>query len=649
LLTSVQIKNFKCINDSNEFRIDERVTCLVGKNESGKTALLQALSKLNPVDQNSGKFDVTNDYPRYRMIEYRNRAGSDPAEALITTWSLQSSEVEALRSIIGPEADNLTVKISKGYDNQVHSSIDIDEKNVVQYLQKAHNLTRDEKAPLASSSDLKSLHQSLTAIKELSANQKKCLDSLTKFPNDDLRATVDGIVAAKLPKVAYFSEYLRMPGQVSVNDLKQRVRTNILNEGDRVFIALLGMIGKTVEDLEKISQHEMLVAELEAASNTISREIFNYWSQNRYLKVVFKFDQGLAQDPPPFNSGWVLRTRIENTRHGVSTIFDQRSAGFVWFFSFLIWFGQVRKQFGDKVVILLDEPGLTLHAKAQADLLRYVDEKLAPNYQVIYTTHSPFMIDPENLLRARTVEDIFIEPKEGEPLPNEMDLGTKVGSDVLSVDRDTLFPLQAALGYEITQTMFVGEHTLLAEGPSDLLYLQWFKRALRSLGRVTLDDRWVIAPCGGVDKVPSFLALFAGNRLHIAVLADFASGRKRRVRDLRETKLLQEGHVLTMDTYAKQEEADMEDVIGREVYVELVARTYDLPGTKKLPMNKPSDAPIRLIQEVEEHFKSEKLDFDHYRPAEFMIQQGHQFTLPGLDAALDRFESIFRDLNALLP
>jgi predicted ATP-dependent endonuclease of OLD family len=650
LLANVQVKNFKCVNDSNEFGIDERVTCLVGKNESGKTALLQALSKLNPVDPNSGKFDIVNDYPRYRMIEYRSKANTEPAEALITSWSLQSSDIEALQLIIGPEADKLkTLKISKGYDNQVRYDFDIDENNVIQYLLEAHHLTAEERQPLEGPSDLKTLHQKLATIKEPSPNQKECLEALTKFQNDDVRATISNIISSKLPKIAYFSEYLRMPGQVSVNDLKQRIAQKNLTEGHKVFIALLDMIGKSVEDLEKIDQHEILVAELEAASNSISREIFNYWSQNRYLKVLFKFDQGLSHDPPPFNSGWVLRTRIENTRHGVSTIFDERSAGFVWFFSFLIWFGQVKKQFGDRVVILLDEPGLTLHAKAQADLLRYIDERLAPNYQVIYTTHSPFMIDPKNLLRARTVEDVFIEPKEGRPLPNEADLGTKVGSEVLSVDRDTLFPLQAALGYEITQTMFVGEHTLLVEGPSDLLYLQWFKRTLGSLGRTTLDDRWVIAPCGSVDKVPSFLALFAGNRLHIAVLADFASGQKRRVRDLRETKLLREGHVLTMDTYAKQEEADIEDVIGREFYIELVARTYDLPGTKKLPVNKPPNAPIRVVREVEDHFRGERLDFDHYRPAEFMIQQGPQFTLPGLDAALNRFESMFKDLNALLP
>ena len=240
----------------------------------------------------------------------------------------------------------------------------------------------------------------------------------------------------------------------------------ILEEQHKVFLALLSMIGSDISDLEELQQHEQLIASLEGAQNQITREIFRYWSQNKHLKVQFKFDKALPNDPAPFNSGWILRTRIENTRHGVTTKFDERSAGFVWFFSFLIWFNQIKEQFGDNLIILLDEPGLSLHAKAQADLLRYIEERLAPTYQVIYTTHSPFMIDPKNLLRARTVEDVVIPADPKDAASDEQDLGTKVGDQVLSVDKDTVFPLQACLGYEITQTLFIGAKSLLVEGPS---------------------------------------------------------------------------------------------------------------------------------------------------------------------------------------
>lgn len=202
-------------------------------------------------------------------------------------------------------------------------------------------------------------------------------------------------------------------------------------------------------------------------------------------------------------------------------------------FSFLVWFSQLKKVYGKNLIILLDEPGLTLHGKAQADLLRYINDKLKPYHQVIYTTHSPFMIDPDNFLGIRTVEDVISG-------------GTKVGDRVFSTDADTIFPLQAALGYEITQTLFIGKHTLLVEGPSDLLYLKWFSNELKNQGRTYLDPRWTIAPCGGIDKFGSFIALFGGNKLDVAILADFADGQKKKVRDLKESSILKEGMFLVL-------------------------------------------------------------------------------------------------------
>jgi hypothetical protein len=394
------------------------------------------------------------------------------------------------------------------------------------------------------------------------------------------------------------------------------------------------------------------MARLEAASNKVGREIFQYWSQNRHLRVKVRFDQGLKEDPAPLNTGWIVRTRIENTRHGSTVSFDDRSAGFVWFFSFLIWFSQAKKNYGKNLVVLLDEPGLSLHAKAQADLLRYIEEKLAPSYQVIYSTHSPFMVDASNLLRARTVEDVFRETRPGEPDIPEDELGTKVGSDVLSTDRDTVFPLQAALGYEITQTLFVGPHSLLVEGPSEILYITWFSRRLKALGRVGLDPRWTMSPCGGIDKIPAFMSLFGGNKLDIAVLTDYASGQKKKVKELRESKLLKAGRVLTMDTYAGQDEADIEDLVGRPGYRELVGLAYNLTAGQLLPETRPPAAPLRVVKEMEAHFgilPPEVENFDHYRPSEFLLEAGSSFSLPDLEKALDRFEKLFKDLNGMLP
>ena len=269
-----------------------------------------------------------------------------------------------------------------------------------------------------------------------------------------------------------------------------------------MFLAFLQQAGTDLADLIGAGTFEHFVARLEAVSTRITREIFEYWSQNHHLLVEFRVDPGRLKDPPPFNSGMVFRIRIKDTRHGVTLAFDERSAGFVWFFSFIVWFSQARRTYGERLVILLDEPGLSLHARAQADLLRYIDEKLKPHYGVVYTTHSPFMIDPDNVGNARTVEEVGRRRAGGHQ-------GRR--GDALR-DRDTVFPLQAALGYDAIRSLFVGKSTLLVERPGDVLYLQAFSHALRAKGRTGLDRRWAIAPTGGVDKVVGFVALGRAQR-----------------------------------------------------------------------------------------------------------------------------------------
>ena len=83
VLKSIRIENFRCIEDSNEFSI-EPVTCLVGKNEAGKTALLQALYKLKPDIEGEGDFSPILDYPRRKYSEYKERHETSPDNVLTT-------------------------------------------------------------------------------------------------------------------------------------------------------------------------------------------------------------------------------------------------------------------------------------------------------------------------------------------------------------------------------------------------------------------------------------------------------------------------------------------------------------------------------------------------------------------------------------
>lgn len=209
---------------------------------------------------------------------------------------------------------------------------------------------------------------------------------------------------------------------------------------------------------------------------------------------------------------------VFDSKHLVSTGLGTRSAGFVWFFSFLAWYSAVKKK-DEPLVLLLDEPGLSLHGKAQEDLLRYFEAEIVtnPKHQLLYTTHSPFMVDPQHFERVRIVQDKGIDTEA--QLPRKED-GTKVFTDVLEAGPDSLFPLQAAMGYEIYQTLFIGPNSLVVEGSSDLLYIQTVSGVLQANGRVGLDSRWTITPVGGSGRVPTFVALLGSQKLNIATLID---------------------------------------------------------------------------------------------------------------------------------
>ena len=645
-LHSVQVTNFKCIDDSGKFRIGN-LTCLAGKNESGKTALLQALRRLNPVEDSENDFDELMEYPRRRRHEITPDSISG-VNVLTTIWELSEEDLTAVWEIVGQCAfEEQKVTVRRGYNNETLFDFSLNEAKIIPFLtSKIPELTTEEKERLSVHANLSELHSTLVNSDSRTDGEAQLRQYIEEqLPGFNPRVPVTDLLKERLPRLLYFPTYGTIPGKVSVNEIVQKLANeSAQSEGDRYFLALLSLAGLDIPMLRDVRRSEELIARLEGVSNHMTDVIFEYWSQNSNLEVQFNYIDGRPEDPPPFNNGHIVGLRVRNQRHRVSVEFDERSTGFVWFFSFLVWFSEMEKRYGDRLIILLDEPGLSLHARAQADLLRYIKEKLLPNFQVIYTTHSPFMIDTDDIFSVRTVEDL---------LDNGQPIGTKVSNRVLSADSDTLFPLRAALGYDITQSLFVGEHSLLVEGPSDLLYLRWASRQLVKRGFAGLDHRWTITPVGGIDKVGSFNALFSGNALHVAIFTDFHSGERRKVEELRESGMLEVGHVFTADQFVDQDQADTEDLLGRTLYIEIVNRCYELEGEKRLPETPPDDPSTLVLNEVVQHFRlvaTEGPEFDHLSPAVYLVEHESDFQdVNGIEELLGRFQQFFDKVNALLP
>ena len=99
-LVKASVTNFRSAEDTGEFDIDH-VTCLVGKNESGKSAVLTALAALNPHAATPVKLEKERDYPRRKFTSYAATHGANEAVAVSTTWQLDDGELAEIRSEFG--------------------------------------------------------------------------------------------------------------------------------------------------------------------------------------------------------------------------------------------------------------------------------------------------------------------------------------------------------------------------------------------------------------------------------------------------------------------------------------------------------------------------------------------------------------------
>lgn len=652
-LTRVRVQNYRSVEDSGEFEIGD-LTCLVGKNEAGKTALLSAIRALKP--SQPFEFDETIDYPRRFSTRFDDRHPKGTAEVIRTWWRLEDADKAAIEERFGSrvlKSDTFQGHFGFRYekDNRVWD-IEVDSSKVLENLLSKHALDATERNVLHGVSDGPAAAKALSGLAERTPKQEALLQDIKKCRESSFTLGVIDVLAARQPKFFFTSHFERMSGMVSIQKLQKDEQSDTVSVSDKIFLAFLEYAGTTLEELLDANRREALKATCEAASNEITEEIFQFWSQNNALEVVIEIDNAKPKDPAPFNTGMVADIRIKNTNHKATLPLSERSAGFVWFFSFLAQFKQLKKTPGNaNSIILLDEPGLTLHGKAQGDLLRYMVERLLPDHQVIFTTHSPFMVPTDRLADVRIVEDVIIERTGKRPEIK----GTKVRSDVLEVSNDTLFPLQGALGYEVTQSLFVGANTWLVEGPSDILYLQVLSQALIKRRREGLDPKWTLCPSGGIDKIAPFVRLFGGNRINVAVLSDIANGDKSKIENLKRADILKAGHFYTCADFTEQSEADVEDFFEPDLFVELLNGAYKPPSDTIVTVaGLTAAAPTpRIVKKAEALFKlmpASVTEFDHFGAARWLLENPSVLDAdsPAVNTTIDRFEQLFRTFNTML-
>lgn len=650
-LIDARVWKYKSIEDSTPVSIAEDVTVLVGKNESGKTAFLEALHKALPHGAEA-KFDFVADYPRKDFVRYRPQHDAGRFERVVQlTFRIEdtlaykiNSEVFGGAQVIAPGS---TFQRNTTIGNTHVSSFSIDNHAALAALRKPLADLEHVAGVFDGSATLGDVLGHIETLKLPADNRLEMFAAQwrDRKPQNSSWGLLDGYiwrtyVLPALPTFLYFDDYKLLEGKINLPALKVRQSQKKLTDADETALGLFELAGTSLDELNSDEGYETAKAKLEAISVSITQKIFEFWKQNQELDVEFDLKTD-PKDSSPYNAGHNLYVRIKNQRHKVTVPFGQRSKGFIWFFSFLVWFDAVqsRADTQNALILLLDEPGLNLHGLAQADFLSYIRD-LSDKHQIIYTTHSPFMVDSERLSDVRVVED---RPQEG----------TKVTSELAGSSSESIFPLQAALGYSIAQNLFIAKQNVLVEGPADLVLLQHMSMLLESAGKTGLGEA-ILVPVGGLDKLSTFVALLGSNKLKLVVLHDRASSPHQKLEDIVRQRLIERKRVLDYSMFIEPNpsEADLEDLVPKKAYIAAFNTAYgkELKGVT-LKAEDLGKEP-RIVARIDNWLAAKGISllkdggFNHYRVAQVLLQslQADSFK----PAELARFERLFARIAEVL-
>ncbi|WP_246658505.1 AAA family ATPase [Mesorhizobium sp. GR13] len=451
---------------------------------------------------------------------------------------------------------------------------------------------------------LAALRQALaTADVELTDAQDQRVIALEELAeaipqNEASHAKARSWVIERLPVFMYLEDYPEIEGHQDIAQFLARKSQGQQTNADRNFEKLCKVAGLSPQQLQELSQsndQETRGQLANRAGSVVTTAIRKRW-KDRELKVRFNLDaqhfDTLVSDP--------------NSVYDVEVNLDERSRGFQWFFAFYVVFAaDTEDGDADGAILLLDEPGLYLHARSQGDLLRHLEDDFSN--QIVYTTHSPFMVPTHRLDWVRTVN-----------IAEEV--GTTVSNDP-SGDSRTLFPLQAALGYDLAQSLFVGPNNLVVEGVTDFWVLSSVSARLNEQGKVGLDERLTVTPAGGAQKVHYMVALLTSEQLKVLVLFDDEKDAKATRDDLVKGKLIRSDSVIFVSEAFETApvEADIEDLLDPAIYEKLVREAYakELKG-KKLEPN--ANIP-RIARRFEAAFDALSIGFHKTRPARLFLQK----------------------------
>ena len=541
-LTKIKIKEYKSIYET-ELDINDRIIVIAGKNESGKTNILKALRDgiQDKFDDDCKPLGLDRTNPTLEMEfefagEYLNKIYSKKIfknkeiytlniiRSMNVIDKVSGSLIEEIKEYINKEIAKIVENNSEIINDFSNLKSDIyfegvdGKQYVIEYItfyfvnQLFYN---GDKEDLPFVADLQSKIEEDADGNQIEFENIEKLVKIIEEKFKEQKEFIDDINNKNIfSDFVYFSSFDDMlPDEIDYLELeKEEYRKN--NKG---FINLLNYLNISVEEFVKRMNEDV-------------RNVQNYL-RNLSTKMTGNFSDIYTQETIELSlqkdGSKIVINIFDKNDKDYSKKPSQRSQGFQWFLAFYLVLNS--KKCKDNTILLIDEPGLFLHAKAQEDILNYFETKI--HNQIIYTTHSPFLIDVNNMHRV----SLAINNRDDNN-------GTKIINKYYAVsDFDTITPLITAIGYNIAKNPLEFGHGLniITEGITDRYYLLSFMKLL-NIENTNIH----IIPSKGVSQIHYLVSIALGWGIDFKILMDNDKAAKDAKKELKKTILQYEENEL---------------------------------------------------------------------------------------------------------
>lgn len=620
-LVRYQVTNFRSVKDSGWIEVDG-VSALIGVNESGKTNLLLPLWKLNPARE--GAIQPTSDYPKSIFGEVRAKPGDftfiraefatgDLATTLAQMTNVPSEQLDIVcvskrfdgaMCVSFPNYKAVTSIARADVQGELDSAItDLGQLEALK-PEEAFKTTLLALLPtLAPAGGGDEWRESdfvgaIAAIRErlpgtpaktstLVPRTTRTIDALETWlaeirsPKPTSNQEAVDFVCKAVPKFVYYSNYGNLDSEIYLPHVVQNMARTDLGAKEsakvRTLKVLFNFVRLQPNEIQQLGQdfkdtgnptRKPTDAEIEAiaerkrersillqsAGTSLTKKFKDWWKQGDYR---FRFEA----------DGDHFRIWVADDRRPEEIELESRSTGLQWFLSFYLIFLVESEGEHDDAILLLDEPGLSLHPLAQRDLSAFF-ENLSHSNQILYTTHSPFLVDADRLDRVRKV---YVAE----------DGSTKASANLREAGADRLQPgaayaVHSALNLNVAESLLVGCLPVVVEGQSDQHYLTMIKSLLIGAGKIRPHRELVFPPAGGTKTLRLTAAILTGRdeALPFALLDGDVMGAKMATE--LKTSLYQDdpSKLLSTDQFAGFKGSELEDLIPLERFAEAVDRIF---------------------------------------------------------------------------